>query len=41
VEIDNEKALGWLRKGAQPTETVEKLLKISGAWDQFKTPSGA
>ena len=26
----------WLSKGAQPTETVEKLLKISGAWDEFK-----
>ena len=35
VEIDNEKALAWLRKGAQPTEAVEKLLKISGAWEQF------
>jgi small subunit ribosomal protein S16 len=36
VKIDNDKAVGWLSKGAQPTETVEKLLKISGAWEQFK-----
>ena len=36
IEIDNEKAVGWLRNGAQPTERVEKLLKISGAWDVFK-----
>ena len=36
VNIDNDKAVAWLEKGAQPTETVEKLLKISGAWDQFK-----
>ena len=36
IEIDNEKAIGWLRNGAQPTERVEKLLKISGAWDEFK-----
>ena len=36
IEIDNEKAVGWLRNGAQPTERVEKLLKISGAWDEFK-----
>ena len=36
VEIDNEKALAWLRKGAQPTDRVETLLKISGAWDEFK-----
>ena len=34
VNIDNEKALKWLSQGAQPTETVEKLLKISGAWDE-------
>ena len=36
MEIDNDKAVGWLRNGAQPTERVEKLLKISGAWDVFK-----
>jgi small subunit ribosomal protein S16 len=35
VEIDNEKALKWLRHGAQPTERVEKLLRISGVWDEF------
>jgi small subunit ribosomal protein S16 len=39
VAIDNEKAVAWLRKGAQPTETVEKLLKLSGAWDEFKGAS--
>ncbi|WP_442968067.1 30S ribosomal protein S16, partial [Rhabdothermincola sp.] len=36
VVVDNDKAVAWLRKGAQPTETVEKLLKVSGAWAQFK-----
>jgi small subunit ribosomal protein S16 len=36
IEIDNDKAVHWLRQGAQPTERVEKLLKISGAWDVFK-----
>ncbi len=36
ITVDNEKALKWLRVGAQPTETVEKLLKVSGAWDEFK-----
>ena len=36
IEIDNDKAVGWLRNGAQPTERVEKLLKISGAWETFK-----
>lgn len=37
ININNEKAVKWLKDGAQPTETVEKLLKISGAWDWFKT----
>jgi small subunit ribosomal protein S16 len=35
VNIDNDKAVAWLRKGAQPTEAVAKLLKISGAMDDF------
>jgi small subunit ribosomal protein S16 len=37
IEIDNARALGWLAKGAQPTETVRKLLVISGAWEQFES----
>jgi len=36
VAIDNEKALRWLSKGAQPTERVQKLLQISGAWEQHQ-----
>ncbi len=36
VRIDNERALHWLRHGAQPSDRVEKLLRISGAWDAFK-----
>ena len=35
ITVDNDKAVAWLEKGAQPTEAVEKLLKISGAWEQF------
>lgn len=31
IKIDNEKAQSWLGKGAQPTDQVRKLLKISGA----------
>lgn len=34
VEIDNERALGWLNSGAQPTAAVAKLLKISGVLDE-------
>jgi small subunit ribosomal protein S16 len=37
VNIDNAKAVRWLGQGAQPTERVEKLLKLSGAWDEFKS----
>jgi small subunit ribosomal protein S16 len=36
VEIDNDKALKWLRQGATPTERVEKLLKKSGAWGEYR-----
>jgi len=30
VEIDEEKARKWLSNGAQPTETVDRLLKLKG-----------
>lgn len=30
VVIDTEKAAEWIRKGAQPTEAVAKLLQIAG-----------
>lgn len=30
VQVDTEKAREWLGKGAQPTNQVRKLLKISG-----------
>lgn len=39
VDIDNEKALRWLRQGAQPTDRVEKLLRTSGAWSEFRPES--
>ncbi len=31
IKIDNEKAVEWMKNGAQPTETVRILLKKSGA----------
>jgi small subunit ribosomal protein S16 len=40
IEIDNEKALDWLGKGAQPTDRVRKLLEISGAWTRFRVVKG-
>jgi small subunit ribosomal protein S16 len=36
IVVDGEKALQWLRQGAQPTERVVKLLKIDGVWDTFE-----
>lgn len=36
IDIDNAKAVGWLREGAQPSDRVRKLLEISGAWAAFK-----
>ncbi|MEM7143182.1 MAG: 30S ribosomal protein S16 [Actinomycetota bacterium] len=34
INIDNERAVHWLQHGAQPTDRVAKLLKISGAWTE-------
>jgi small subunit ribosomal protein S16 len=36
IAVDGERALHWLRNGALPTQAVEKLLRISGVWEQFK-----
>jgi small subunit ribosomal protein S16 len=40
ADIDGEKALAWLRNGAQPTEQVQKLLTVSGVWAQFESEKG-
>lgn len=40
IEIDNDRALDWLLKGAQPTERAKKLLEISGAWTRFRVDKG-
>ena len=41
IEIDTERAQYWLSVGAQPTEPVLKLLKITGDWQKFKGLPGA
>jgi len=38
VVIDEEKALSWLRQGAQPTATAARLLSNLGIMEKFKTP---
>jgi small subunit ribosomal protein S16 len=39
VEIDNGKAVRWLKNGAKPTERVARLLTESGAMEEFKSGS--
>lgn len=36
INIDEEKALHWLRVGAQPTESVTLLLKRTGLMERFE-----
>jgi small subunit ribosomal protein S16 len=36
IEIDEEKALEWLKKGAQPSEPVTNLLRKTGIWEKFE-----
>jgi len=40
VKIDAEKAIMWLRRGAQPSDTAEHLLKRQGILDQMKAKPG-
>ncbi len=37
IEIDEERALHWLRVGAQPSNQVRVLLRRIGVWDRFVT----
>jgi small subunit ribosomal protein S16 len=41
IDIDSERAQYWLSVGAQPTEQVTALLKVTGDWQQFKGLPGA
>jgi small subunit ribosomal protein S16 len=41
IEIDSARAQYWLGVGAQPTEQVTALLKLSGDWGTFKGEKGA
>ena len=35
VKLEEAKALDWLAKGAQPTDTVKQILKKEGVWQKF------
>jgi small subunit ribosomal protein S16 len=34
--LSEDRAIDWLQKGAQPTETVRRLLRNNGIWAKFK-----
>jgi len=36
IEVNSERAQYWMSVGAQPTEAVEALLKITGDWQKAK-----
>ncbi len=36
IAVDSERAQYWLGVGAQPTESVQRLLEITGDWQKFK-----
>jgi small subunit ribosomal protein S16 len=41
IRIDSDRAQHWLSVGAQPTEAVVALLKVTGDWQKFKGLPGA
>ncbi|WP_298039354.1 30S ribosomal protein S16 [uncultured Microbacterium sp.] len=41
IEVDSERAQYWLSVGAQPTEQVAALLKLTGDWGKFKGDKNA
>jgi small subunit ribosomal protein S16 len=41
IDVVSDRAQYWLGVGAQPSEPVEKLLKITGDWQKFKGLPGA
>lgn len=41
IDITSDRAQYWLGVGAQPSEAVEAILKITGDWQRFKGLPGA
>ncbi|WP_316347143.1 30S ribosomal protein S16 [Desulfuromonas acetoxidans] len=35
IALNEERALAWLNKGAQPSETVRQILRQEGVWEKF------
>ena len=41
IEVNSERAQYWLKNGAQPSEPVLAILKVTGDWQKFKGLPGA
>jgi small subunit ribosomal protein S16 len=41
IEVESERAQYWLGVGAQPSEAVAAILKVTGDWQKFKGEAGA
>lgn len=41
IDVVSDRAQYWLGVGAQPTEAVEAILKVTGDWQKFKGLPGA
>ena len=41
IKVDSERVQYWLGVGAQPTEAVAAILKVTGDWQKFKGEPGA
>ena len=37
IDIDEARAMEWLRKGAQPSQAVQVLLTKAGIWEKFQS----
>ena len=40
ITVDKEKALKWLKRGAQPTKTAKRLLSNAGVMEEFEAVTG-
>jgi len=41
INIDREKALDWLKKGAEPSDSARAILRMTGVWESFKSEGGS
>ena len=41
IDVTSERAQYWLGVGAQPSEAVEAIFKVTGDWQKFKGEPGA